>query len=138
VQACSTIPESIILGSAGFLPRHLDVVFFDSVQVIIIFAIDQHVLRNSETARQSTINFVRGEKGDKSPSRSDNNRSVHSDSSEKLPSAPPWCYTTGRARAPTEAELASLRTALGDDVFSKVQVVSKQTDLFNAVNAALR
>ena len=39
------------------------------------------------------------------------------------------------ARNPTAGEIASLRKALGDDVFSKIQIVSKQTDLLDAVKA---
>jgi hypothetical protein len=42
------------------------------------------------------------------------------------------------ARQPSANEIVNLRKALGDDVFRKVQVVSKQTDLFNMVTSALK
>ena len=41
-------------------------------------------------------------------------------------------------RAPTLSEVAKLKSALGDDVFSKVKIISNQTDLFNAVKSALK
>jgi len=42
------------------------------------------------------------------------------------------------ARNPTASEISKLSNALGSDVFSKIQIVSKQTDLFDAVKAALK
>jgi hypothetical protein len=41
------------------------------------------------------------------------------------------------ARAPTKAERASLKEALGNKVYDRVTIVSKLTDLFHKVNAAL-
>jgi hypothetical protein len=42
------------------------------------------------------------------------------------------------AREPTTGEIQKLRNAVGDDVFSKIKIVSKQSDLFNVVTAALK
>jgi hypothetical protein len=42
------------------------------------------------------------------------------------------------AREPTAGEIQKLRNAVGDDVFSKIKIVSKQSDLFNVVTAALK
>jgi hypothetical protein len=42
------------------------------------------------------------------------------------------------AREPTPGEIANLRSALGDDVFSKIKIVSNQTNLFDVVTAALK
>jgi hypothetical protein len=41
------------------------------------------------------------------------------------------------ARQPTPAELASLKNALGSDVYDKIKIVSCQTDLYTGVAAAL-
>jgi hypothetical protein len=42
------------------------------------------------------------------------------------------------AREPSAGEIQRLRNAVGDDVFSKIKIVSKQSDLFNVVTAALK
>jgi hypothetical protein len=42
------------------------------------------------------------------------------------------------AREPTAGEIQKLRNAVGDDAFSKIKIVSKQSDLFNVVTAALK
>ncbi|WP_300452424.1 SpvB/TcaC N-terminal domain-containing protein [Accumulibacter sp.] len=42
------------------------------------------------------------------------------------------------ARTPSAGEIESLRNALGSDVFSKIKIVSSQSDLFSAVTTALK
>jgi hypothetical protein len=42
------------------------------------------------------------------------------------------------ARKPTDKELAALKEALGEAVFSKIKIVSSQVELFEAVSNALR
>jgi len=42
------------------------------------------------------------------------------------------------ARQPTTSEIAALREGLGKEVFQRIQIVSKQTDLLEAVKAAFK